>query len=40
MKAVSWASPSSLVISIIDGTLSVCSFGIDIALFNPRELNY
>ncbi|MDE6893944.1 MAG: hypothetical protein K2J02_01025 [Malacoplasma sp.] len=39
MKAVSWASPASAVISALDIVLSICSFGADIAILNPRELN-
>lgn len=39
MKAVSWASPAAVVISALDVVLSICSFGADIAILNPRELN-
>lgn len=39
MKAVSWASPATTVISVLDIVLGICSFSSDIAIFNPRLLS-
>lgn len=38
MKAVSWASPASHVLTALDIVLNICSFGADIGIFNPSEI--
>lgn len=38
MKAVSWASPASHVLTALDIVLNICSFGADIGIFNPSEV--
>ena len=38
MKAVSWATPASRVLTALDIVLNICSFVADIGIFNPSEI--